>query len=50
MVKIPQRKNHKTMKGKDLLNKAVFGTHITKSEKLKKEEELNKVINNNIVK
>lgn len=45
MSKLPQRKNNKSMNGKQLLAKALTGSHIEKTQKEKKEEELNKIIN-----
>lgn len=42
---IPQRKTNKSMNGKQLLAKALTGSHIEKTQKQKKEEELNRIIN-----
>lgn len=45
--KLPQRKPNKVLTGKELLDKAIYGTHIKKSENQLKTEEYNKIINKN---
>lgn len=42
--KLPQRKPNKTMTGKQLLNKAVFGTHKGKTEAQIKNEEIKNIL------
>lgn len=39
-MKTPQKKPNKRMSGKEMLNKAVYGTHIIKSPAQKRMEEL----------
>lgn len=44
MKKVPARRPNKTMTGKQLMNKAIFGTHTPPTEKERKEKEANDII------
>lgn len=44
MANLPQRKPNRTMTGKQLLEKAMTGSHIRKTEKEIKEKQLQEII------